>query len=57
MATFLARRRLGYRATEVAKPQGYSSHGGVLSALSSIESVGPVLRRRVQQLNNTLAND
>ena len=57
VAAFLARRKYGYRATEVAKILGYTSHGGVAMAVKRIESAGVALRRRVQQLQNSLTND
>ena len=57
VAAFLARRKYGYRAAEVAKVLGYTSHGGVAMAVKRIESAGPALRRRVQQLQNSLTND
>jgi putative transposase len=57
VAAFLARRRYGYRAAEVAKVLGYTSHGGVAMAVKRIESAGPALRRRVQQLEKNLTND
>ena len=45
VAAFVARRRFGYRATEVAKALGYASHGGVVAGVHRIESAGPGLRR------------
>ena len=57
VAAFLARRRYGYRAAEVAKVLGYTSHGGVAMAVKRIESAGPALRHRVQQLEKRLTND
>jgi hypothetical protein len=57
VAAFLGRRRYGYRAAEVAKALGYTSHGGVVMAVMRIESAGPALRRRVQQLEKRLTND
>ena len=53
----MARRRYGYRATEVAKALGYASHGGVVTAVRRIESADPALRRTVQQVEEMLAND
>jgi chromosomal replication initiation ATPase DnaA len=57
VAAFLARRRYGYRAAEVAKALGYTSHGGVAMAIKRIESASPALRRQVRQLENNLTND
>ncbi len=57
VAAFLARRRYGYRATEVAKALGYASHGGVVTAIRKIESAGPALRRTVHRLQKRLTND
>ncbi|MEE9294152.1 MAG: hypothetical protein V3W34_04185 [Phycisphaerae bacterium] len=57
VAAFLARRRYGYRATEVAKALGYASHGRVVTAIRRIESAGPARRRTVQRLEKRLTND
>ena len=57
VAAFLARRRFGYRAAEVAEALGYTSHGGVVTAVRRIESAKPTLRRQVQQLEKRLTND
>ena len=57
MVAFLARRKYGYRAAELAKVLGYTSHGGVAMAVKRIETAGPALRRRVQQPERSLIND
>ena len=57
VAAFLARRRYGYRAKEVAEALGYTSHGGVAAAVRRIESAGAGLRRKVEQLETTLTSD
>jgi hypothetical protein len=57
VAAFLARRTYGYRVTEVAKALGYSSHGGVVTAIGRIESASPALRRKVQRLKKAITND
>ena len=57
VAAFLARRRYGYRATEVANALGYTSHGGVVTAIRRIESADPALRRTAQRLEKRLTND
>jgi len=53
-AAYLARRRFGYSAREVADALGYRSHGGVTTALARIESASPQLKRRVTKLAETL---
>ncbi len=57
VAAFLARRRYGYRTTEIAAALGYASHGGVVTAVHRIESADPALHRTVRQLEKKLAND
>ena len=57
VAAFLARRKYGYRATEVATALGYASHGGVVTAAQRIESADAGLRRTVQRVEKSLAND
>ena len=57
VAAFLARRRYGYRAREVAEALGYTSHGGVATAVRRIETATPALRRRLDRLQDTITND
>jgi putative transposase len=54
MAAYLARRRFGYSAREVAVALGYRGHGGVSSAVSRIESGGPQLHRTLEKLTRKL---
>ena len=57
VAAFLARRKYGYRAGQVAEALGYASHGGVVTAIGRIENAGAALRRRLRQLEKMLTND
>jgi len=57
VAAYLARRRFGYRAREVAAALGYASHGGVVAAVRRIETAGPNLRRTVTKLERAITND
>ncbi len=57
VAAFLARRRFGYRAREVADALGYTSHGGVVGAIRRIESSAPAARRQVDRLEATITID
>ena len=50
LAAYLARRRFGYSAREVALALGYRGHGGVSSAVARIESAGPALPRTADDL-------
>ena len=56
VVAFLARRRYGYRVREVADALGYTSHGGVVTAVRRIESASPALRRRVERLEAAITN-
>ena len=56
VAAYLARRTFGYRATEVAKALGYTSHGGVLTAVRRVEKAARTLSRRVERLGKELTN-
>lgn len=57
VAAFLARRKYGYRAGQVAEALGYASHGGVVTAIGRIENAGAGLHRRIRQLERMLTND
>jgi REP element-mobilizing transposase RayT len=57
VAAFLARRRFGYRARQVAEALGYASHGGVVAAVRRVELAAPALRRRVNRLEKRITND
>ncbi len=54
LAAYLARRRFGYPAREVALALGYRGHGGVSSAVARIESAGLALLRTVEELARKL---
>ena len=56
VAAYLARRTFGYRATEVAEALGYTSHGGVVTAVRRIEKAARTLTRRVERPGKKLAN-
>ena len=56
-AAYLARRRFGYAAREVAEALGYRSHGGVRNALARIEAAGPRLHVALEALERQLVND
>lgn len=55
-AAYLARRRYGYRASEVAKALGYTSHGGVLAAVRRIEQADARLQSRLKKVETVLAS-
>ena len=57
VAAYLARRRFGYSAQEVAAWLGYSSHGSVRNALARVESGGTHLLGVVEELTQRLTND
>jgi len=57
VAAYLARRRYGYRAVEVAKALGYASHGGVVAAIKRIEAASPKLKKTLKKLEHMLTND
>ena len=44
MAAYLARRRFGYAAGEVARALGYRSHGSVNTAVRRVESAANLSR-------------
>ena len=54
LAAYLARRRFGYSASQVAAALGYRSHGGVSNAIARIESAGPDIKRTAEQLARKL---
>lgn len=54
LAAYLARRRFGYSAREVATAVRYRGHGGVAGAVSRIESAGPDIRRIAEELAGKL---
>ncbi|MBN1910695.1 MAG: transposase [Pirellulales bacterium] len=54
VAAYLARRRFGYPAHDVAQALGYRSHGGVHNAVRRIETASPTLRRTAEQLSRQL---
>ena len=54
MAAYLARRRFGYSAREVAAALGYRGHGGVAGAVARIESAGPAIQRTAEELAQKL---
>ena len=54
MAAYLARRRFGYSAREVASALGYRGHGGVASAVSRIESADAEIQRTAEELVRNL---
>ena len=56
-AAWLARRRYGYRAREIADVLGYSSHGGVVAAVQRIEAGSAELRRTIDKVDRRLASD
>ena len=57
MAAYLARRRFGYAAAEVAHALGYRSHGSVRNALARVESGGQKLQGRWKSLKRNSTND
>lgn len=57
VAAYLARRRFGYRAGEVAEWLGYSGHGSVRNALARVESCGNDLLDVVDELARDLTSD
>jgi hypothetical protein len=56
VAAYLARRRFGYSAIEVAAALGYRSHGSVRSAVLRVEA-GKGLSATAEKLRRKLAND
>jgi len=56
VAAWLARRRFGYSAREVAQALGYASHGGVRSALARVEAAGRRIQATVARLVEELAS-
>ena len=50
LAAYLARRRFGYSAWQVAVALGYRGHGGVSSAVARIESSAATLQRTAEEL-------
>jgi REP element-mobilizing transposase RayT len=56
VAAYLARRRFGYSAREVAEALGYRSHGSVRNALLRVEDAKS-LSGMVETLHRRLAND
>ena len=56
VAAYLARRRFGYAACDVAEALGYRSHGSVRNALARVESDAN-LARTAEMLLGYLAND
>jgi len=54
LAAYLARRRFGYPASQVAKALGYRSHGGVLSAVKRIECAGASVRQIAEEIESEL---
>jgi len=57
VAAYLARRRYGYRAGEVAQALGYSSHGGVVAAVRRMDSADKGLQRTIRKLEKKLTID
>ena len=56
MAAYLARRRFGYRAKDVASALGYSSAAGVAQAVKRIETAGPQCVRTAEKLVKRITN-
>jgi len=56
VAAYLARRRFGYSARDVAEALGYRSHGSVRNALARVEGAAS-LARPVEALYGKLVND
>ena len=56
VAAYLARRRFGYSAREVAAALGYRSHGSVRNALARIEGAAALLAM-AEGICRKLAND
>ncbi|MGB6043336.1 MAG: transposase [Pirellulales bacterium] len=56
VASFLARRRFGYSATEVAAALGYKSHTSVTRALQRIKSPSSQLARTLNRIERSLTN-
>ena len=54
LATYLARHRFGYPATQVAAVLGYRSHGGVLTAVKRIESASPAVKQTAAKIEKAL---
>ena len=57
VAAYLARRRFGSSAAEVAGALGYRGHGGVHGAAARVENGNDKLKRTVEKLSQQLAND
>ncbi|MBI4580821.1 MAG: transposase [Planctomycetes bacterium] len=56
-AAWLARRRFGYRAREVADALGYTSHGGVVAAIQRVEAAWPRLERTLKAVERGITVD
>ncbi|MBN1590064.1 MAG: transposase [Pirellulales bacterium] len=54
VAAYLARRRFGYSASDVAQSLGYKSHGGVHNALTRIETGSTTLKNTVEKIANRI---
>jgi len=54
VAAYLARRRFGYSAKDVAAVMGYRAHGGVHSAVARVETGSPTLRKTAEKLAQVL---
>jgi len=54
LAAYLARRRFGYAAGQVAALLGYRSHSGVSNAIARIESAGPGIRQTAERIAQKL---
>ncbi|OHB66193.1 MAG: hypothetical protein A2V70_12670 [Planctomycetes bacterium RBG_13_63_9] len=54
VAAYLARRRFGYLATEVARRLGYRGPSGVTRAIARVETADPKLRRTMAKLERRL---
>ncbi len=57
VAAYLARRRYGYRATEVAATLGYRVHSSVTMAVARVEAELARLRGTLKEIENQLAVD
>ena len=54
LAAWLARRRFGYPASQVAEALGYKSHSSVPNAIVRIESAGPSIYRAAETIERKL---
>ena len=54
VAAYLARRRFGYRASEVAEALGYRGHGGVHTAVARVEAGSAKLRKTAETLERQI---